>query len=75
VSGVAGQPARAVKAEALLVGQPAGEESFAAAAAAARAGLEPPSDLHASGAYRKHVAGVLITRALRSASGRARENR
>jgi aerobic carbon-monoxide dehydrogenase medium subunit len=75
VSGVAGQPVRAVEAQALLVGQPAGEESFAAAAAAAKAGLKPPSDLHASGAYRKHVAGVLITRALRSAAGRAKENR
>jgi carbon-monoxide dehydrogenase medium subunit len=75
VSGVAGRPVRAGDAENFLAGQPAGDESFAAAAAPARAGLRPSSDLHASGAYRKHVAGVLVTRALRSATGRARENR
>jgi carbon-monoxide dehydrogenase medium subunit len=75
VSGVAGQPLRTKDVEKSLVGRPANDETFAAAGAAARTGLNPSSDLHASGAYRKHVAGVLIARALRSAAVRARENR
>ena len=39
---------------------------------AARAALvDPPSDVHASAAYRRHVAGVLVGRALREARERA----
>jgi len=33
--------------------------------------LDPPDDVHASGEYRRRVAGVLIARALREASARA----
>jgi carbon-monoxide dehydrogenase medium subunit len=52
------------------------EEALAAGAgvaeAAARAadGLEPPSDLHGSSEYRRHLATVLVRRALEEASAR-----
>lgn len=75
VSGVGLVPVRASDAEEALRGQPPGEEAFAAAAAATSAALDPPTDLHGSGAYRKHVAGVLVKRALTTATDRARGNR
>jgi carbon-monoxide dehydrogenase medium subunit len=34
------------------------------------ANLEPPSDVHASGEYRTHLAGVLATRAAEEAVAR-----
>jgi carbon-monoxide dehydrogenase medium subunit len=40
--------------------------------AAVEAELDPPSDIHASAAYRKHLAGVLTRRALTRAVERAR---
>jgi len=42
------------------------------AAALVAEGLAPPSDVHASAAYRKHVAAVLVRRVLRTAIDRAR---
>jgi carbon-monoxide dehydrogenase medium subunit len=42
-----------------------------AAAAAVKRDLDPPSDIHASAAYRRHLAGVLGRRALVEAFGRA----
>lgn len=72
VSGVGLTPVRAPEAEALLAGAAAGEEALAAAAAATSAALHPTSDLHASGAYRKHIAGVLVQDALTTATDRAR---
>ena len=74
VAGVDVQPVRARDAQVGLVGQAPTEEAFAAAAAATSAVLNPSSDLHCSGAYRKHVAGVLVRRALQSAVNRAKEN-
>ncbi|MFR9807156.1 FAD binding domain-containing protein [Pseudonocardia sp. RS010] len=75
VSGVGLTPVRATDAEATLQGAAPGEEAFAAAAAATSAALNPASDLHASGAYRKHVAGVLVRRALATATDRAVQTR
>lgn len=74
LSGVDQQPVRATEAQAGLVGAAPTEEAFAAAAAATSDVLNPSSDLHASGAYRKHVAGVLVRRALQKATARAKEN-
>lgn len=74
-AGVGSTPVRADGAEDALHGQPAGEESFRAAAEAAVAVLDPPSDVLASAAYRRHVARVLLIRALRQAAERAREER
>jgi len=46
--------------------------SIDAAIAAVRAGVEPPTDLHASSDYRRHLVGVLAGRALAAAWRRAR---
>ncbi|SHK52444.1 carbon-monoxide dehydrogenase medium subunit [Pseudonocardia thermophila] len=74
LSGVDAQPVRASKAEAALVGHTVDEQTLSAAADAATADLHPASDLHASAAYRKHLAGVLIRRAVRNAATRAKES-
>lgn len=70
-AGVGSAPVRASGAENALRGQPAGEESFRAAAELAVAVLDPPSDVLASAAYRHHVARVLLIRGLRQAAARA----
>lgn len=67
LGGVADRPLRCPAAEVALAGTPAGPAAFQAAAAAAADPLEPPSDLHGSGAYRRHVARVLVERALMEA--------
>jgi carbon-monoxide dehydrogenase medium subunit len=67
LSGVGDTPVRATKGEAALVGQAPSDDAWKAAAADAVAGLEPPSDIHASAAYRRQLAAVLIQRALREA--------
>jgi carbon-monoxide dehydrogenase medium subunit len=72
LTGVGGTAVRVVDAEALLRGATPGREPFEAAAERAVRDLEPPSDLHASRAYRRHVARVLVRRALEQAVARAR---
>jgi carbon-monoxide dehydrogenase medium subunit len=47
-------------------------EIVAAAAEATAAGLDPSSDIHASAAFRRHLARVLTERALRSSAVAAR---
>lgn len=64
LSGVASVPVRCRSAEDLLRGQRVRPDVLAAAADAAVAGLTPPCDLHASGDYRRHLAHVLIRRAV-----------
>jgi carbon-monoxide dehydrogenase medium subunit len=72
VGGVTARPVRAVGAEQALAGQPAGDTSFAAAAARVKEAINDPlSDPYASGEYRTHLATVLARRALAAASGRA----
>jgi carbon-monoxide dehydrogenase medium subunit len=61
-------PRRVDEAEALLVGAPPSTERFDEAAAVVTATLEPSGDIHASSAYRKHVAGVLTRRVLATAT-------
>lgn len=46
-----------------LRGAPAGEVDRDAVAALARGGVEPEGDIHATAAYRRHLAGVLAARA------------
>lgn len=70
---MAAQPTRAFLAEASLVGQPAGDDAFAAAGEAAAEELEPPDDLHASPDLRRHLARVLTRRALATAYARVIE--
>jgi carbon-monoxide dehydrogenase medium subunit len=69
--GVADTPVRVGAAEALLRGRPPTPRSFAEAAAAVSAAVRPSDDVHASAAYRRHVAGVLARRALVAAAADA----
>jgi len=75
ISGVDLAPVRASTAEAALVGQTLDDAAVREAAEAGVADLHPSSDLHGSSAYRKHIAGVLIRKAVRTAAQRAREAR
>ncbi|GAA4845467.1 xanthine dehydrogenase family protein subunit M [Pseudonocardia benzenivorans] len=75
ISGVDLAPVRATKAEAALAGRTVDDSILDEAADAAVADLSPSSDLHGSAAYRKHVAGVLIRKAVAAAAARAREAR
>ncbi len=69
--GVAGTPVRSRAAEQMLIGQKATSDLFEAAGARAAAELDPPADLHASSAYRRHLAHVLTRRSLAVAAQRA----
>jgi carbon-monoxide dehydrogenase medium subunit len=66
--GVGGAPVRAREAEAVLRGSQPGDSLFAEAAQRAAAQLQPGSDTHATGAYRRRVAAVLARRALQEAT-------
>jgi carbon-monoxide dehydrogenase medium subunit len=66
-TGVGGLPVRARAAEASLVGAAAGAAAFAAAGELVSGEIEARSDAHASGEYRRRVAGVLARRALEEA--------
>ncbi len=70
--GVGGTPVRATEAERQLEGQPLNDASIGAAAATCRETAQPPSDIHGSSEYRRHLVGVLVGRALRLAGARAR---
>lgn len=69
--GVGETPLRADEAEALLRGQSLSDTLLDDAAASIRSGIEPNSDLHASGDYRRHLAGVLSRKAIKAAWQRA----
>jgi carbon-monoxide dehydrogenase medium subunit len=64
---VADRAIRCPEAEAALVGQRGGRAVFEPVAALACESLEPPSDVHASSGYRRHLAKVLVERALTQA--------
>jgi len=70
--GVAPTPVRALAAEDALAGHEPTAERLAGAATLARDALSPQSDSFVSGAYRRHLAGVLTRRALTRAVARAR---
>jgi carbon-monoxide dehydrogenase medium subunit len=72
---LASQPLRPRAAETLLRGQQPAAEAWAAAAAVIGALVEPPSDIHGSADYRRHLAGVMTERALALAAERAKGNR
>ena len=71
LAGVDATPVRATDAETVLTGSEPHEAAFAEAAATAAKQIEPHGDLHASAAYRRHVAAVLVRRALELAARRA----
>jgi CO/xanthine dehydrogenase FAD-binding subunit len=69
--GVGEGPALARGAADALVGAAPSDDAIRAAAEAARAEVDPPFDIHASAEYRRHLVGVLVSRALPVAFARA----
>ena len=67
--GVGPGPVRAVQAERCLMGQVVSVAVVRAAAESAAKEIDPPSDLHATGHYRRRLAAVLVEDALRHALG------
>jgi xanthine dehydrogenase small subunit len=68
---VAATPARAVKTEAALIGQPWNEATLQAAQAAMADEFSPLSDLRASADYRRTILGQLLRRAWLESIGQA----
>jgi aerobic carbon-monoxide dehydrogenase medium subunit len=66
---VAAVPVRATQMEQALAGHEATEERARAAVQGLGASLDPPDDVHASAAYRRHLAEVLAVRAVVQAAG------
>ena len=60
-------------AQEVVLGQEPSEELFQRAGRAAAAACSPVSDQRGSAEYKRHVAGVLVTRALQRAAARAAE--
>lgn len=72
LSGLNFAPLRPTAIEQALIGQPASEDTFKAAAVAAEK-LEATTDAYVTAAYRQHLARVLTFRALTRAAARAKE--
>jgi carbon-monoxide dehydrogenase medium subunit len=62
-------PLRATQVEQALTGQPAEAGRIRAAAEAAAEGTDPPGDLNATPDYKRHLARVLVRRAITQAAG------
>jgi carbon-monoxide dehydrogenase medium subunit len=73
LTGVGDRPIRPRDAERRLTGEPLTPGVLDEVAEAVRRAIDPGSDIHATAAYRRHVAGVLVQRALRLAAARAEE--
>jgi aerobic carbon-monoxide dehydrogenase medium subunit len=67
VIGVGDRPLRLTAVEDSINGSRVDETLIAKAEAVASAAVEPSDDIHASGAYRKALVGVMVERALKSA--------
>jgi CO/xanthine dehydrogenase FAD-binding subunit len=67
-------PVRARRAEALLASSALEPEVVSAAAELAAEELDPPTDVHATAAYRRQLARVLTARTLGSAIERAAQS-
>jgi aerobic carbon-monoxide dehydrogenase medium subunit len=65
-------PVRASELESRLAGGDATESAVKDAAKGIGASLDPPSDVHASADYRRHLAEIVAARAVVGAAGRAR---
>ena len=69
---VAAVPVRATAMEERLAGGGLSEDSVRAAAEGLGATLDPPSDVHGSADYRRHLAEVSAVRAVLQAAGRGK---
>jgi len=74
LTGIGRTALRVAAAEKLIVGQTLRADVSNQVVEAVRAAIEPETDLHASSDYRRHLAGVLTSRALAAAWRRARES-
>ena len=72
-SGVGPRPTRVEAAEQALLGQPANEATFRAAGEVAAGQVDPGSDFHATGDYRRDLVRVLTRRALLRALDRCQK--
>lgn len=68
LGGVDIRPLRIPAAEAVLAGSTLTAEAFREAGEAAAREIDPPGDIHGSSAYRRHLAAVMIPRALTEAT-------
>jgi len=68
---VGDRPVLAAKAMAAMIGGDLNEDSIEEAARIAAETVDPPTDIHASSAYRRHLVRVLVGRALTQAARRA----
>lgn len=68
--GVGETPVDASHAAASLIGQSLSEKAIGAVAADVQQAIAPAGSVHASPAYQRHIAGVLIRRAIRAAHQR-----
>jgi CO/xanthine dehydrogenase FAD-binding subunit len=69
--GITFRPVRLEAAEAALTGSKLDDASLDQAARAAAEAVTSGDDMHATGAYRRHLLGVLVKRAVKTAAGRA----
>ncbi len=69
--GVGDGPVRLVEAERIILRDGSGPAAIKAAGRAAAAEIDPGSDLHATAAYRRRLAGIMVLRALGTAFERA----
>ncbi|WP_316398224.1 xanthine dehydrogenase family protein subunit M [Bradyrhizobium sp. 33ap4] len=66
--GVADRPIRLTEVEAVLNGNKVTDKLIAAASAKARQTVDPPSDIHAPGAYRAALVATLLSRGLKKSA-------
>jgi CO/xanthine dehydrogenase FAD-binding subunit len=69
--GISSKPVRLAAAEAALKGKPLAPETLEKAARSAAEAVTADDDLHATAAYRRHLVGVLVKRAVQKAAARA----
>jgi carbon-monoxide dehydrogenase medium subunit len=72
---VAPTPILVREASNFLVGKVPSETAFSQASALAREAARPITDMRGTIAYRQHLVGILVKRALQAAVDRARKNR
>ncbi|MFF2246068.1 FAD binding domain-containing protein [Arthrobacter sp. NPDC058130] len=73
VSNIADRPLRATAAEQMLVGQKPTEALILSAAQTVTDQVSNGDDIHATRAYRQHVAGVITARSIRAAVNRSKK--
>jgi carbon-monoxide dehydrogenase medium subunit len=71
--GVGDRPVRATAVEEALLGAQPTDDAIAEVAERAARDLDPPSDVHGSAAFRRHLAVVMTRRSVERAAQRARE--